>query len=202
MNKHYSSGMTLVEAIVWVFTFTLVMLTLVSSLLYFYKTNRYVIQEALAIATMQRVVDTTVRTIRSASYSQIGAYPLVSMGPTQITFYASAIPNNPTIHQVRIFTIGTKLEQGITAPTGTPMKYTPSTDEHITFIGDYVQNGTVGTPLFHYFDTNGTEIVDYSRVQDVRYLTLNVVVDVSTTTAPNAISINASAALRNLINRQ
>lgn len=191
-------GLTLIESVVWVGIFTLVMATLISSLLYFYKTNRYVLQEAVAIASTQRVMDATIKTIRAATYSQVGAYPLVSVGANQITFYASTIAGSTIIQRVRFFVTGTTLQVGTVLPTGNPYTYNPS-NEIITFVGDYIQNLTVGTSTFKYFDNTGVEITDYSLIQKVRFVTMNAVVDVSTTTAPVATVLSSSAALRNLI---
>ena len=200
MNTTYNRGLTLIEAVVWVFIFAFIMATLISSLLYFYKTNRYVLQEAIAIASTQRVMDNTIKTIRSAAYSQIGAYPLVAIGPNQMTFYASTVHNSPVIQQVRFFVVGTTLQVGITPPSGNPYTYNIA-NEKISFVGDYIQNLTVGTSTFHYFDNTGTEILNYATLlQNVRFVTMNAVVDVSTTTAPLATTLSSSAALRNLIN--
>jgi type II secretory pathway pseudopilin PulG len=196
-NSH-SRGLTLIESVVWVSVFAFIMATLVTSLLFFYSTNRYVLQEAVAIASTQRVMDSTIRTIRSASYSAVGAYPIVSIGANQITFYASAAANSSIIQQVRFFVIGTQLKVGIIQPTGSPLTYNPA-NEVITFVGDNIQNITVGTSTFFYYDKTGAQVTDYTHIQDVRFITMNAVVDVSTTTAPLATTLSASAALRNLI---
>ncbi|MDB5187934.1 MAG: hypothetical protein JWO50_454 [Candidatus Kaiserbacteria bacterium] len=194
----YSRGLTLIESVVWVSVFAFIMATMVTSLLFFYSTNRYVLQEAVAIASTQRVMDNTIRTIRSASYSAVGAYPIVSIGGNQITFYASAAANSSIIQQVRFFVTGTQLKVGVIQPTGTPLTYNPA-NEVITFVGDNIQNITVGTSTFFYYDNTGTQITDFTRIQDVRFVTMKAVVDVSTTTAPLATTLSASAALRNLI---
>lgn len=204
MTRYYhrrTNGMTLIEAVVWVCIYAFVMVALLSSLLYFYRTNRYVIQEALAVSTTQRVIDTTIRTIRSATYSQVGAYPIVSIAPNQVMFYVSAVPGSTTIDMVRFFVTGTKLEEGITPPTGTPYTYNTS-NESITFMVNYIQNGMMGTSTFHYFDVNGNEITNYASIQSVRYITLNAYIDVSTSTSPNPLLLSSSAALRNVINSQ
>ena len=192
--------MTLIEAVVWVFVFAFTMATLIGTLLYFYRTNRYALQEALAIATTQRIIDNTVRVIRTTSYSQIGAYPIVSIAPNQFVFYASVTPGRALIDRVRFFVIGTTLKEGVIEPTGNPYSY-DTNNETITFMVNNIQNIGMGTSTFHYFDSSGNEITNYNLIQNVRYVTMNTYIDMSTSTSPSPLLLTASAALRNLNNQ-
>ena len=190
--------MTLIEASVWVGVFAAVMIILTQSLLYFYRINRYTLQEANAISSGQHSMDVVVRALRTASYSNNGAYPMISIAPNQVSFYANVIKNDPLIQQVRFFVQGTSLYQGVIEPTGNPLTYA-STSEAVTTLSNYVQNLSFATSTFTYFDQNGAQIVDYTNYSDVRFVTISLEVDVSTTSLPTQLILISSAALRNLV---
>ena len=60
-------GMTFIEVLVWISVFTIAMLAIVSTLLSFYKTNTYTIEQADAVTYAQRALEQIVRTIREAA---------------------------------------------------------------------------------------------------------------------------------------
>jgi type II secretory pathway pseudopilin PulG len=190
--------MTLIEAVVWIAIFTSVMLALTQSLLYFYRANRYSFQEAEAISSAQKGMNVAVQALRTASYANNGAYPVVSIAPNQVTFYASVVKNDPLIQEVTFFTQGTALYEGIIEPSGDPLTYA-SSSEVVSNLSNYVQNITVATSTFTYYDENGNQINNYNDNADVRLVTINLVVDVSTTSLPTQLTITSSAAFRNLV---
>ncbi len=190
-------GMTLIEAMVWIVVFVSAMLALTSALLSFYRTNRYAIQEATAIQSAQHGMDTAVRAIRTASYSNVGAYPVISIAPNQMTFYANVLKGDPYIQQVRLYTQGNSFMEGVVEPTGDPAVYTGT--EVLSDLSDYVQNIAANTNTFTYYDQSGAVISDYSKFQNVRFVTVNLVVDASTSSLPTQLTLTSSAALRNLV---
>ena len=197
MTSPYARGMTLIEAMVWITVFTAAMLALVSSLLYFYRTNDYALKEVNAVSSAQHSMDLAVRAIRTASYSNIGAYPIISIAPNQISFYASVNKGDPLIQQVRFFVQGNSFEEGVIEPSGNPLSY--ANTEAITDLTDYAQNLTMGTSTFVYYDQNGATISDYSKFQNVRFVSINLIVDVSSSSLPTQLTLRSSAALRNLL---
>lgn len=190
--------MTLIETAVWIGIFAAVMVTLTASLLSFYKTNRYLLQESNAISNAQHGMDTVVRTIRTIAYSSSGAYPLISIAPNQFSFYSKISKGNSYIQQVRFFLQGSQLMQGVIQPAGNPITYASST-EIVTTLARYVQNINYATSTFFYYDKNGTQITNFSRFSDPRFVTINLIVDVSTTSSPTYLILTSSAALRNLV---
>jgi type II secretory pathway pseudopilin PulG len=189
--------MTLIEALVWIAVFTCAMIALTESLLYFYRTDRYAINEAFAVSSAQHAMDIAVRAIRTASYASTGAYPVISIAPNQISFYANVNEGDPLIQQVRFFVQGTSLEEGVIEPSGSPFTY--ANPETITDLTDYAQNLTVGTSTFLYYDQNGNQITNYAQFQNVRFVTINLIVDASTSSLPTQLTLTESAALRNVV---
>jgi hypothetical protein len=173
------------------------MLVLTQSLLYFYRINRYTLQEEEAISSSQHAMNIVVQALRTASFSNNGAFPIISIAPNQVSFYANVIKNDPLIQQVRFFVQGTALREGTIEPSGDPLTYAPSS-EVFTTLSNYVQNVTFATSTFTYYDQNGSQITNMANYSAMRFVTINLVVDVSTTSLPTSLDLMSSAALRNL----
>ena len=192
-----SSGLTYIETIVWIAIFTSATIALGTSLVYFYHVAHYSIEQSSAVASVQRAMDTMVRTIRETSYASDGAYPIVSLGDNEIVFYAHTNRQSPYAQKVRFYTQGTSLMQGIVEPSGDPPSYTGA--ETVSKIADYVQNLTLATSTFSYYDEAGTLMTDLSRIGEVRFIRANVLVDVNINDQPIRLTLRSSTALRNLI---
>ncbi len=189
-------GMTLIEALVWIAMFTATMLAIVSSVLYFYRTSNFAIQEATAITSAQRGLDLMVRHIREASYASNGAYPIAALGTSTMTFYAE-VDGDSGVERVRYYLSGLDLVRGIVEPTGDPAAYTSA--EATSSISQSVRNIDENISLFTYYDKDGAQISDYARLADLRFVTLNLSVDIDPNRTPTTTKMRSSAALRNLI---
>jgi len=197
--KTANRAMTLIEVIVWVSVFTAIMIALVSTLLYLYRTNAYAIEQASAVASGERGLDVIVRTIREATYSSNGAYPIVSIAANQITFYVNSNPNS-SVEKITYFIQGNSIYQSTIEPQGNPPAYT--TASTTINVADYVHNIQQSVSVFTYYDNTGTQISDYTRIADVRFVSVNLVVDVNPNDQPGKLTLRSSAALRNLITSQ
>lgn len=192
----HAAGMGILEAVVWVAVFTSAMLALTSSVLYFYRTSNYAIQQGSATASAQRGIDLMVRTIREASYASNGAYPVVSIGNNDLKFYAE-IDGDSAIEQVHYYLSGTALVKGVVDPTGDPAVYSGA--ETVSTTSEDVRNVAQGTSLFSYYDKNGVLISNLTKIGDVRYISATLLVDVDPVRSPTPLSLRSSAAMRNLI---
>ena len=189
-------GMTMIEAVVWIGVFVSAMLALTSSVLYFYRTSNYTIQQATATASAQHGIDVMVRTIRESSYASNGAYPVVSLAANDFRFYAD-VDDDPGIERIRYYLSGTQLFKGVVEPAGDPSVYTGA--EATSTVSDYVRNIEQSTALFTYYDKNGAQVTDYSKIADVRFVAANLLIDVDTLKTPIPINLRSTAAMRNLI---
>ncbi|MEY4746965.1 MAG: hypothetical protein RLZZ416_14 [Candidatus Parcubacteria bacterium] len=193
-----TSGMTLIESVVWVMVFTAATIALTSSVLYFYRTSNYAIQQAAATASAQRGIDAMIRSIREASYASNGAYPVVSLGANDVRFYAD-VDTDSGVEQVHYYLSGTTLVKGIIEPIGDPPAYTSA--EAISTLSDNVRNLTLGTNLFTYYDGNGNQMNDLAKIGDVRFVTASLLVDVDPLKSPTPLTLRSSAAMRNLVGK-
>lgn len=190
-------GLTLIETLVWAAVFTASMMAIVVSIMSFYRANTYTLEQAQAVSDARRAIERTIQYAREASYSSDGAYPLVSIATSSITFYAD-IDADPAIERVHYYIQGTNLMQGVLNPSGTPLAYTGA--ETVTVLSPFIRNDEQGVDTFAYYDTEGALVTDFSDVTTVRFLTMDVVVNVSPTRLPNELTLHSSATLRNLRN--
>jgi hypothetical protein len=192
----HTRGLTLIEGMVWVALFTAAMLAITSTILYFYRTNAYSLEQATAVTSAQRGLEHVVRVVREASYSSQGAYPIVSVSPNSLVFYAD-VDDDPLIERVRYYLSGTNLMRGTLDPTGDPPDYVGA--ETTEVISEYVRNASQGIPVFTYFDALGTELASSTAAYTaVRFVKVTLSVNVNISTLPNPLSLSSSAALRNL----
>ena len=196
MHIKYNSGLSLIEPLVWIAVFISAMLALMTSVLYFYRTSNYTIQQASATVSAQHGIDQMIRTVREASYASNGAYPIVSLAGNDFKFYAD-IDGDFGIEQVHYYLSGSTLLKGVVEPSGDPAVYTGT--EVISTVSEDVRNIAQSTLLFTYYDKNGTLISNYAKIGDVRYVSARLLVDVDPNKSPIPLSLNSSAALRNLV---
>jgi len=190
-----SRGMTMIETVVWISVLAMVMLAITTSLLYFYRINKYAIEQSSAVISAQRGMENVIRVIREAAYSSQGAFPIVSIAANDFVFYADA-DSDPLIERIHYYISGTNLIMGITDATGDPPVYTAP--EATSTISDYVRNLSQGVSAFRYYDSAGVEITDYAKWAKVRFVQVSLAVNVDPNKLPNQLLLNSSAAIRNL----
>lgn len=200
MRRIAQRGFSFIEVLVWIALFIVVMLAVATSVIYFYKTNSASINEASALAGAQRGLDDMMTTIREASYSSNGAYPIVAMSPSDLKFYA-AVPGQTFVEEIE-YSIATSsgsgatLYRGVIIPVGDPPSYAVSAAS--TTLTNYVQNLALGTSTFSYYDSNGNLITDYTQIQKLRFVTVDLVLNVDPA-QPHYVELRSSAAMRNLV---
>lgn len=189
-------GYTLIEMLVTLMLSTLVLVTVVESVLYLYRANANTIEQAFALTSARRGTERLVRDIREASFSDTGAYPLISMDANELIFY-SDIDRDNSIERVRYFLQGSNLILGQIEATGTPPVYDPN-DEVLSVVSEDVRNTEQGVDIFEYYDVEGDAIADYAQIVEVRFITVTLIVNVNPSRMPNEFTLRSSATLRNL----
>ncbi|MDP3645916.1 MAG: hypothetical protein Q8R25_02415 [bacterium] len=190
-----SQGMTLVEAVVWIFVFTLVMGAIVLTVIQFYRANQYAIEQAFAVTSAQQGLENIMRSIREAAYSSQGAFPVVSIAANDFVFYAD-MDSDALIERVHYFLQGTDLMRGVLEATGNPPDYTGA--EATSRVADYVRNTEASINVFKYYDELGAEITNYANWTTVRFVKVTLAVNINVVTLPNQFTLSSSAAIRNL----
>lgn len=190
--------MSFIEAMVWIALMVAAMLAIASTVMYFYRTNSYALEQSTAVTSAQRGLEAMIKAIREASFSSQGAFPIVSISPNDFIFYAD-VDSDPLIERVHYYLSGTNLMRGVLDPTGNPPDYIGAETSEV--VAEYVRNLTVGTSTFQYYDALGAQIASSTTAYTaVRFVKVTLGVKVDTETLPSQLTLYSSAALRNLMN--
>lgn len=190
-------GITLVETLVVTTLFAVVMYAIMSSVASFYQFNSYTIAQAYQVNNARRGVENTVRDIREMTFADDGTFPLISMGTTSISFY-SDIDRDDSVELVRYTLASTTLYKYVYDAVGSPPIYSTTTPDETYTLSEYVQNNNQNQTMFRYYDETGALTTATSSVIDVRYIDVQVIVNVDPVRDPGEFMLRSSAALRNL----
>jgi prepilin-type N-terminal cleavage/methylation domain-containing protein len=188
-------GFTLIEMLVTMTISVVVMLAVGFLIQYFYQTNAYTLEQTQAVESARRSIQNAVSNLREASYAADGSYPIAAAATSTITFY-SDISGTSVLEKVRYYLSGFTFYRGVTEPIGNPPSYAGQ-PEVVTLVVDNIRNGT-STPLFTYYDSNGTALGAAPVIPSIISVKLTVLTDVNPTRAPTVYTLSAGATLRNL----
>jgi Tfp pilus assembly protein PilW len=146
------------------------------------------------------VLRTMVATLRTASISNTGSYPLINTGSTSLSFY-SDMQGNGTKEQIQYYLKGVTLYENILTPTGSPLQYTGASTTNILIKN--VANGT-STPVFEYYDGNydGTTaaLTQPVNVSNVRLVKITALVNTVINNQTLIATATSQVSFRNLKN--
>jgi len=193
--KNHRRGLTLIEMVVTIGIFAVIMVTLINSILLFYRANGVAIEQSYQIESARRGIELLVRDLREAAYADNGAFPLASIASTSITFYSDTDRDSAT-EKISYELSGTTLIRSVVNSSGNPIGYTEAPDA--SQVSTYVRNEEEGSPIFRYYTVSGTEISDYNEIVDVVFIKISLVVNIRPVRAPEEFTLRSSATLRNL----
>jgi prepilin-type N-terminal cleavage/methylation domain-containing protein len=189
IENRESRGMTLIEILI-VMAIAVAIVLIVS-----------IFQSSLQIQqNARKILRPLAEEIRSATISNIGAFPISMASSTQISFY-SDIDNDGLKEKVRYFLENDEFKKGIITPKGDPFVYDPEDEEIIGVVGGVV-NGE--EPIFQYFDdsyngTSSTTPLSYPiDVTDITLVKTKLIIDLEPDKDPGPVEISTQAMFRNL----
>lgn len=186
---------TLSETLVVIAILGTVGVTLSNMIAYFYRSNTYLLEQTSAVDSANRGLDSAYTSVREASYGEDGSYPVASAATSTVTFFSDVDKDGP-VEKVRLYLSGDTLYRGVTNASGNPPSYAGQT-ENITTISTSVKNAT-STPLFRYYNTSGVELTGTIDIAEVRSVRTRIDVDLNPSRAPNIVTLERTATLRNL----
>ncbi len=189
-----TKAFTLIETVVTIAIFAVVLFSVTSLIIYFYRTNTFVLEQTSAVESASIGVTDAMKDLREASYGADGAYPVVSASATEVTFYVD-IKNNGVVDRIIYWLSGTTLYRGVTIPAGNPLSYAGQ-PETVTSIATDVHNGS--TPLFRYFTSTGAQMAPPINVTDIASINTTITVNINPNRAPDNFTLSVGATLRNL----
>ncbi len=193
----HAKGFTMVETIVVIALFSILMIAVSESIASFYRLNAYTIAQAYQVDTARMGVEQLVRDLREMTFADDGTFPLVSMGTTSIAFF-SDIDRDNSVEYVTYSLQGTTLMKRVYNATGSPPTYGTTTPQETLTLSEHVQNTIQTTPIFVYYDAEGSLATATSTVTDIRYVGVSIIVNIDPVRDPGQYMLRSSAALRNL----
>lgn len=190
-------GLTLIETLVAIGIFSIIMISITNSIIFFYRANTSSLEQAYQIDSARRGLRFLVKDLREATYGDNGGYPIAHMASTSLTFYADT-DKDTIIERIHYSLDGTNLYRNVLDSSGTPPTY--SGGGATSTVSSYVRNAEEGVPLFRYYDAEGNEITNFIEVDEVRLVTVSIVVNILPIRAPEEFTLRSSATPRNLRN--
>lgn len=191
-------GFTLVETVIVIAIFTIVMVSINQMIAAFYRQNAYAVEQSAAIASARDGVQVLVKDLREAVASQGGAYPLEAASGNTITFY-SDIDRDDSVEKTFYFIDSEqRLVKEIFEPTDTSPATYPGTATSVEYAAEHVVNILYGDNIFTYYDGDGVEIIPGADLDEVRFIEVNLIVNVDPNRQPEEFVLRSSAYLRNL----
>lgn len=195
LGRQSQSGMSLIETIVVLAIFTILSLAIMNMVASFYRYNAYTVAQAYQVDYARRGVELLVRDLREMTYSDNGAFPLVSSTSSSISFY-SDIDRDSSVELVKYEITNQTLYKYVYEASGAPAVY-PAIPTRTEIISEYVHNDLESVTLFTYADRQGN-IITSSSVSEVRFINIALVVNVDPIREPGKYHLRSSASLRNL----
>lgn len=197
-KQHLSQckGFSLIEMLVVIALTTIVTLAVANIISTFYSYNAYTVAQTSELSEARRGMHRMIRDLREMTFADNGQFPLNNFATTSILFF-SDIDRDESVELVEFELIGTTLYKYIYDAVGTT--YSTSTPDQTEVLSYYVQNGIESTPIFRYYNVDGSETTSIADIADVRYITVDLIINVDPIRNPGEFTLRSSAALRNLI---
>jgi len=190
-------GFTLTEVIMVIFITSLLMLVITNSIVSIYQTNAYALAQASEVDTARRGVQAWIKDARELDFGANGAYPIVIAEPHRFGFYADIDPDAITEYLVYELA-STTFYRRVYKASGFPAAYDLATPQIFT-MSEFVQNELNGIHTFTYYNNAGVEITNpTAQLTDIRYIRMNMIVNIDPLRSPGEFMLQGSAAPRNL----
>jgi len=144
-SPNQQSGFTLIEVLVVIAILATVGTALSGLIAYFYKSNGFVLEEASAVDSAHRGLDSAFESLREASYGDDGSFPVSAVATSTITFF-SDVDGDGSVEKIRLYLLKGTLYRGVTNSAGSPASYSGQPEKNYT-ISTNVMNAT-SSPIF------------------------------------------------------
>lgn len=191
-------GFTLVETLIVIALFTMLLLAIMNAVTQIYKYNSVTLEQANEIEVARRGLLTWVRDAREMTSGADGAFALARAESHRMGFY-SDIDKDFSVEYVEYRLSTTTLYKDTYEATGNPPVYSTTTPTRTEILSQYVQNLSQGQTTFRYYNDAGALIASSSAmISDIRYLRINLIVNIDPARSPGEFMLQGSATPRNL----
>ena len=197
MSTPAQNGMTLVEMLIAIAIYTILMFAITNSITTFYRYNAYALEQANEVDNARRGVTQWNRDVKEMTTGEDGTWPMAISGEHRLGYYSDT-DQDDSVEYVEYILASTTLRKFTYNPTGSPATYDFTTPDSVEILSEYVQNINQATSTFFYFDNNGTQLASTSPIINIRYIQMQVIVNIDPDRNPGEFMLRSSLAPRNL----
>lgn len=197
MRYEQTAGMTLIEMLVAITVFSALLLLTASSVAELYRQNSYAIEQTREVDSARRGVTAWTRDAKEMTIGEDGTYPVAIAEEHRFGYYSDT-DRDKEVEYVEYQLDGTTLYKYTYQATGTPATYDTSSPDQTDILSRYVQNIDQATSTFRYYDNMGTLLTTPVSLIDVRYLRMQLIVNIDPRKNPGEFLLQSSVAPRNL----
>ena len=190
-------GMTLIEAVVAIGIYTVLMLAIFSSVASLYRFNSYAIEQSNEIDNARRGITQWNRDVKEMTTAEDGTWPVAIIDEHVLGYYSDT-DQDDTVEYIEYVLASTTLKKYTYNPSGSPAVYDLSTPDIEETLSEYVQNINQATSTFFYYDNAGTQLTAASPLINVRYIQMQLIVNIDPNRNPGEFMLRSSLAPRNL----
>lgn len=191
------AGFTTVEMLVVITINAIILLAIGLIIQSLYANNSYTFAQSNEVDSARQGVQAWVRDFREATIAEDGTFPIGAAESERLVFYSDVV-GDQAIELVEFVLSTTTLERRLYYPSGFPPTYS-TTPDAVLILSRAVRNASSSLPVFSYYDRTGGEILDtVARTSDIRYVEMQLEINVDPTQSPTGVLLRSSAAPRNL----
>lgn len=197
MNTPAQKGMTLVEMLIAIGIYTVLMLAITNSITTFYQYNAYALEQSNEVDNARRGVTQWNRDVKEMTTGEDGTWPMAISGEHRLGYYSDT-DRDDSVEYVEYILASTTLRKFTYNPSGSPATYDLSTPDSEEVLSEYVRNIEQATSTFAYFDNSGMRLASTSPIINVRYIQMQLIVNIDPIRNPGEFMLKSSLAPRNL----
>jgi len=190
-------GLTIVETVIAIGIYTVLMLAVTSSIATFYRTNAYALEQSNEVDNARRGVTQWNRDVKEMTTAEDGTWPVAIIDEHTLGYYSDT-DQDDSVEYVEYVLASTTLRKFTYNATGSPATYDLTTPDSEEILSEYVRNIEQATSTFFYFDNNGSQLASTSPIINVRYIQMQLVVNIDPIRNPGEFMLRSSLAPRNL----
>jgi len=189
--------MTLVETVMAIGIYTILILAISGSVTSLYQTNSYALGQANEVDNARRGVTQWNRDVKEMTQGEDGTYPVAVIEEHKLGYFSDT-DQDTSVEYVEYILATTTLTKYTYNAAGVPATYDFSTPDEVQTLSLFVQNINQSTSTFAYFDEAGTALSSTSPLVNVKYITVQIIVNIDPLRSPGEFMLRSSVAPRNL----
>jgi hypothetical protein len=196
------NGMTIIEVMVSIGIFTIGMVGFTLLFARSWQSNHFILEKGQASFLASRQVDLMVGDLRRVRQPDNGEYPVKSCDDFDLVVFLDIDKDNVT-EKVHYYLDGEQIKRGVSNPSGTPPVY-PSGDQETLVLTNYVTN-EADEPVFEYYNhdypgdvANNPLDTPVNDLEDVRLVKIHLRINIDPIRAPENVTVESFAEMRNL----